>query len=57
MQVPSPITPMPGKKTNKQLELQGWNAAVAGYRVEDCPYYTCSTAGERWLKGFRSASI
>lgn len=40
---------------NKQYELQGWNAAVAGFKIEDCPYYASSTAEKYWLKGFKSA--
>lgn len=57
MQVPSPIAPMPhGAKpiTNKLYTLQGYNAAAAGYSIEQVPYYYSSTAWECWRKGFRS---
>lgn len=46
---------MPGKKTNKQLEMQGWNAALAGFRVDQCPYCATSTSEKYWLRGFKSA--
>lgn len=40
--------------TNKQFEVQGWNAKRAGFKAEDCPYYATSTAEKYWLKGFNS---
>lgn len=49
------ITAMPGNRTLKEYELQGWNAKQQGFREADCPYYATSTASERWLKGFRNA--
>lgn len=41
-------------RTNKEYELQGWNAKLAGLAVEDCPYYATSTAEKLWKKGFQS---
>ena len=41
-------------RTNKEYEVQGWNAALAGLSVEDCPYYATSTAEKLWKKGFQS---
>ena len=49
-----PITQMPGKRTNKDYLTQGWNAAIAGFKITDCPYYATSTAEKYWLKGFKS---
>ena len=49
-----PITRMPGYRTNKMYVLQGWNAAVAGFKIEDCPYFATSPAEGLWRKGFRS---
>lgn len=40
--------------TNKDYELQGWNAASAGVAESECPYYATSTAEKYWLKGHRS---
>lgn len=54
--------PLPSPKsngkpnTNKDYQLQGWNAAEAGVAETDCPYYATSTAEKYWLKGHRSAS-
>jgi ribosome modulation factor len=50
-----PISQMPGKRTNKEYEMQGWNAALAGFAAADCPYFATSTAEKYWLRGFRSA--
>lgn len=47
--------PLPGKATNRQYEMQGWNAARAGLKASDCPYYATSTAEKYWLKGFKAA--
>ena len=48
--------PSNGKpNTNKDYELQGWNAAEAGIAYEDCPYYATSTAEKYWKKGHKSA--
>lgn len=45
-----------GKKiTNKDFYIQGWNAAGAGIKIEDCPYYASSTAEQHWKAGHRSA--
>lgn len=41
--------------TNKDYEVQGWNAAEAGVAELDCPYIHTSTAEKHWLKGHRSA--
>lgn len=49
----TPATAMPGKRTNKEYEVQGWNAKEAGYKESDCPYYASSTAEKYWKKGFR----
>ena len=40
--------------TNKQYFTQGWNAKLAGFKAEDCPYYATSTAEKQWLKGWNS---
>lgn len=55
-QIASPISAIPGKATNKTLEMQGWNAALAGHKITDCPYYATSTAEKYWLRGFRSVA-
>lgn len=52
--------PLPPKEngkqnTNKDYLVQGWNAAVNGVSVNDCPYYATSTAEKYWLKGHKSA--
>ena len=49
------ISAMPGKRTNKQYEVQGWNAARFGFKIFDCPYYASSTSEKYWIKGFKSA--
>lgn len=53
----APLPPKPNGKpnTNKDYEIQGWNAASAGIPIEDCPYYPSSTAEKYWKKGHRSA--
>ncbi|MBZ9888107.1 hypothetical protein LB559_09160 [Mesorhizobium sp. BR1-1-3] len=53
--------PLPTKSngkpnTNKDYEVQGWNAASFGVKAEDCPYYATSTAEKYWLKGHRSVN-
>jgi hypothetical protein len=40
--------------TNKDYEVQGWNAKLGGFKIEDCPYYATSTAEKLWKKGFQS---
>ena len=50
-----PITQMPGKRTNKDYQMQGWNAAIAGFTIDQSPYYETSTADKYWRKGFRMA--
>lgn len=52
--MPSPISPIPGKATCKQYEMQGWNARRAGHSRDDCPYFASSTAAKYWLRGFGS---
>lgn len=47
---------MPGKRSNKEYETQGWNAALLGHAEAACPYYETSTASRYWLKGFRSVN-
>jgi ribosome modulation factor len=52
--------PLPAKangkpNTNKDYQVQGWNAAEAGIDAKDCPYYATSTAEKYWLKGHKSA--
>jgi ribosome modulation factor len=47
--------PMPGKRTNKEYHGQGWNAALKGHSIDECPYYATSTAEKHWKAGFRSA--
>lgn len=39
--------------TNKDFHVQGWNAAIAGLKIGDCPYYPTSTAEKHWKIGFR----
>lgn len=41
--------------TNKQYFTQGWNAALAGFGIDECPYYATSTAEKHWKAGHRSA--
>ena len=41
--------------TNKDYNMQGWNAAVAGIHIDDCPYYPTSTAEKHWKAGHRGA--
>lgn len=41
--------------TNKDFYTQGWNAALAGVAIEDCPYYPSSIAEKHWKAGHRSA--
>jgi ribosome modulation factor len=55
MNRPALISQMPGKRTNREYEMQGWNAALAGFSIDDCPYYATSTAERLWKKGHRSA--
>lgn len=55
-EVPSPIASIPGKVTNKTLNQQGWNAALAGFKISDCPYYSTSAAETHWKRGFRSVA-
>lgn len=43
-------------RTNKQFELQGWNAARHGFKVDECPYYPTSTAEKHWTRGFKSVA-
>lgn len=52
----APLPPKANGKpnTNKDYFLQGWNAAQAGVKIEDCPYYATSTAEKYWLKGYKS---
>lgn len=40
--------------TNKDYMVQGWNAANAGIKIDDCPYYATSTAEKHWKSGHRS---
>ena len=40
--------------TNKDYFAQGWEAARAGYEVEECPYYATSTAEKHWKLGHQS---
>ena len=51
---PLPAKPNGKPNTNKDYERQGWNAAQAGVKESECPYYTSSTAEKYWLKGHRS---
>lgn len=53
-----PLPPKPNGKphTNKDYEIQGWNAFKAGIDQSQCPYYSSSTAEKYWLKGFKSAA-
>ena len=51
---PLPTKPNGKPNTNKDYELQGWNAAQAGIKADECPYYSNSTAEKYWLKGHRS---
>jgi hypothetical protein len=46
--------PMPGKRTNKEYVMQGWNARQFGIALADCPYYASSTAAKCWVKGWNS---
>jgi hypothetical protein len=46
--------PMPGKRTNKEYVMQGWNARQFGIALADCPYYASSTAAKYWVKGWNS---
>ena len=41
--------------TNKDFVIQGWNAALAGFQITECPYYATSTAEKHWKIGHRSA--
>ena len=50
-----PTKPNGKAPTNKDYQIQGWNAAKAGIAVEDCPYYYSSTAEKYWLIGHKSA--
>lgn len=47
------IQVMPGYRTLKAYQLQGWNASQYGYKVDDCPYYATSDAEKHWKRGFR----
>jgi ribosome modulation factor len=51
-----PLPPKANGKpaTNKDYQIQGWNAKRAGVKKEDCPYYATSTAEKYWLKGWAS---
>lgn len=49
-----PITQMPGNRTLKEYETQGWNAAREGWSIDDNPYLASSSASDRWRKGWRS---
>ncbi|MBY3333763.1 hypothetical protein HFN71_28635 [Rhizobium laguerreae] len=53
----APLPPKANGKpnTNKDYEMQGWNASLAGIPEDACPYYATSTAEKYWLKGHRSA--
>ncbi|WP_337846831.1 DEAD/DEAH box helicase family protein [Sphingomonas sp.] len=46
---------MPGKRTTKEYQQQGWNAAESGWSIDDDPYLPTSTASDAWRKGFRSS--
>lgn len=48
-----PVSQMPGRRTNKEYQMQGDNARLAGWDESDNPYYASSTAGEQWAKGWR----
>lgn len=50
-----PISQMPGKRSNKEYIMQGWNAAIEGFTIDQCPYYATSTAERLWKQGFRTA--
>lgn len=54
-EAPMAIQQMPGKRTLKDYRLQGWNAAEAGWSIDDDPYYASSPASDAWRKGFRSS--
>lgn len=53
---PGSIEQMPGKRTLKEHFTQGWNAAEAGWSIEDDPYLATSSASDNWRKGFRSSN-
>lgn len=40
--------------TNKDYYAQGWEAARAGYELDECPYYATSTAEKHWKLGHQS---
>lgn len=40
--------------TNKDYFAQGWEAARAGYALDECPYYPTSTAEKHWKRGHQS---
>lgn len=52
----APLPPKANGKphTNKDYEVQGWNAKINGIAATDCPYYYSSTAEKYWLKGWNS---
>lgn len=58
MFINKPLPPKANGKpaTNKDYQVQGWNAAQNGIHAADCPYYETSTAGRYWLAGHREGS-
>lgn len=58
MFINAPLPPKANGKpaTNKDYHVQGWNAALNGVGIDECPYYHSSTAEKHWKAGHRTAN-